>query len=266
MTTLAPPALPAWRRIVRDGLLLTVRNLRHFVREPHLVVFSTVQPIMFVLLFSFVFGGAIGQALPPGLDYTSFLLPGIFVQAVAFRSTQTAVGLANDLDKGVIDRFKSMPMARSAVLLGRTAADLIRSVFVVLLMAGVGYLIGFRFVTGPLQATAAVLLVALFGFALSWVFAFVALYVRNPEAAQSAAFVAVFPLVFASSAFVPVETMPGWLATITAVSPVTVTVDAVRALAIGGPVLSPLLQSLAWIVAVVAVFMPLSVWRYRRVD
>ena len=253
------------RRSIEDCLVVTGRNLRHFVRQPQLLIFSTIQPIMFVLLFAFVFGGAIEGSLPGGVSYVDFLLPGIFIQAAAFRSTQTAVGLAEDLDRGVIDRFRSMPIARAAVLVGRTAADLLRNVFVTLLMAGVGYLIGFRFRAGPFDAVGAVLVVLAFGFALSWIFTFVGLAVRGAEAAQSAGFVAIFPLVFASSVFVPVETMPAGLEWFASVSPVTASVDAARALSIGGEVLDPLLRALAWFAGILLVVVPLCVWRYRRI-
>ena len=253
------------RRSIEDCLVVTGRNLRHFVRQPQLLIFSTIQPIMFVLLFAFVFGGAIEGSLPGGVSYVDFLLPGVFIQAAAFRSTQTAVGLAEDLDRGVIDRFRSMPIARAAVLVGRTAADLLRNVFVTLLMAGVGYLIGFRFRAGPFDAVGAVLVVLAFGFALSWIFTFVGLAVRGAEAAQSAGFVAIFPLVFASSVFVPVETMPAGLEWFASVSPVTASVDAARALSIGGEVLDPLLRALAWSAGILLIFVPLCVWRYRRI-
>ena len=253
------------RRSIEDCLVVTGRNLRHFVRQPQLLIFSTIQPIMFVLLFAFVFGGAIEGSLSGGVSYVDFLLPGIFIQAAAFRSTQTAVGLAEDLDRGVIDRFRSMPIARAAVLVGRTAADLLRNVFVTLLMAGVGYLIGFRFRAGPFDAVGAVLVVLAFGFALSWIFTFVGLAVRGAEAAQSAGFVAIFPLIFASSVFVPVETMPAGLEWFASVSPVTASVDAARALSIGGEVLDPLLRALAWFAGILLVFVPLCVWRYRRI-
>jgi ABC transporter DrrB family efflux protein len=259
-------ALRRFAYSVEDCLIVTGRNLRHFVRQPQLLIFSTIQPIMFVLLFAFVFGGAIESSLPPGTAYVDFLLPGIFIQAAAFRSTQTAVGLVEDLDRGVIDRLRAMPIARPAVLVGRTAADLVRNVFVTLLMAAVGYLIGFRFRAGPLDAAGAILVVLAFGFALSWIFSFVGLTVRGAEAAQSAGFVAIFPLVFASSVFVPVSTMPAVLEQFAAVSPVTVSVDAARALAIGGEVSEPLLPAIAWTVGILAVFVPLCVWRYRRMS
>ncbi len=263
----APAAASLPRRLlqaVEDCLIVTGRNLRHFVRQPQLLIFSTIQPIMFVLLFAFVFGGAIGSSLPPGVEYVDFLLPGIFIQAAAFRSTQTAVGLAEDLDRGVIDRFRAMPIARPAVLIGRTAADLLRNVFVTLLMTAVGYLIGFRFRTGVLEAAGAILVVLAFGFALSWIFTYVGLRVRGAEAAQSAGFVAIFPLVFASSVFVPVSTMPAGLEWFASVSPVTASADAARALSIGGEVAEPLLQSMAWVAGILLVFVPLCVRRYRR--
>jgi ABC transporter DrrB family efflux protein len=250
-----------------DTLVVTRRNLRHFVRQPQLLIFSTVQPVMFVLLFTYVFGGAIGQALPAGVSYIDFLLPGIWVQSVSFRATQTAVGLAEDLERGVIDRFRSMPMARSAVLAGRTLADLVRNVLIIALMIVVGYVIGFRFGGGGLvDALAAVAIVAGFGLALSWIFAFVALTVRGAEAAQSAGFVAIFPLVFASSIFVPVASMPSWLQAFAEISPVTLTADAARGFALGGSTADSLPGATAWIVGLLTVFIPLCVWRYRRMS
>jgi ABC transporter DrrB family efflux protein len=246
--------------------VVTLRNLRHFVRQPQLLIFSTVQPIMFVLLFTYVFGGAIGQSLPGGVSYIDFLLPGIFVQSVSFRATQTAVGLAEDLERGVVDRFRSMPMARSAVLAGRTLADLVRNVAIIVLMIAVGYIIGFRFQGSFLDAIAAIAVVSAFGLALSWIFAFVALTVRGAEAAQSAGFVAIFPLVFASSVFVPVDTMPAWLEAFAKVSPVTLTADAARAFCLGTSTSGSLPGTLAWIGGLLAIFIPLCVWRYRRMS
>lgn len=260
----ARPVRPTWWWAARDTWSVTKRNLRHFVRQPRLLVFSTVQPVMFVLLFAFVFGGVATTALPEGVSYVDFLVPGIFVQSAAFRSTQTAVGLAEDLERGVIDRFRSLPMARVAVLAGRTGADLVRNVAVLLLMAGVGYLIGFRFSEGPLAALGAFAVVALFGFTLSWVFVYVALHAPGAETAQSAGFVTVFPLVFASSVFVPVETMPAWLRSFAANSPVTAAADAARALSIGGPVARPLTLTLLWCLALLVLAVPLSSRRYQR--
>jgi ABC transporter DrrB family efflux protein len=261
-----------WRRVsphelradITDAWVVSGRNLRHFVRQPDLLVFSTIQPIMFVLLFTYVFGGAISHSLPPGVSYIDYLLPGILVQSVTFRASQTAVGLSEDLKLGVIDRFRSMPMARSAVLIGRTLADLVRNVLIVVLMIIVGYIIGFRFQAGFAQALACIGLVTAFGLALSWIFAFVALTVRGAEAAQTAGFVVLFPLVFASSVFVPVSTLPNWLQAIAKVSPVTLTANAARSLALVPGTPSSLGGAIAWIAGLLAAFIPLSVWRYRH--
>ncbi|MFL5836577.1 MAG: ABC transporter permease [Solirubrobacteraceae bacterium] len=246
--------------------MVTGRNLRHFVRQPQLLIFSTIQPIMFVLLFAYVFGGAVKGSLPAGVDYIDFLLPGIFVQSVSFRATQTAIGLSQDLERGVVDRFRSMPMARSAVLVGRTMADLVRNVVIIALMIVVGYIIGFRFGAGVLQALAAIAVVAAFGLALSWIFAFVALTVKGAEAAQAAGFVVIFPLVFASSVFVPVASMPDWLQAFATVSPVTLTANAARSFSLQPGIPGSLGGATAWIVGLLAVFIPLCVWRYRRMS
>ena len=260
------PSLRELRSAAADARVVTGRNLRHFIRQPQLLIFSTIQPIMFVFLFVYVFGGAVEGSLPPGVTYIDFLLPGIFVQSVAFRATQTAVGLSEDLERGVIDRFRSMPMARSAVLIGRTVADLVRNVLIIALMIVVGYLIGFRFQAGLLNALACVAIVSAFGLALSWIFAFVALTVRGAEAAQSAGFVVLFPLVFASSVFVPVSTMPDWLQAFAEVSPVTLTANAARTYTLDGGVPGSLAGAAAWIIGLLAIFIPLCVWRYRRMS
>ncbi|MFQ5794388.1 MAG: ABC transporter permease [Candidatus Bipolaricaulia bacterium] len=264
MTTTTKPASVGQTLIwtISDALVMTKRNLMYYVRLPQLLVFSTIQPVMFVLLFNYVFGGAINL---PGIDYINYLLAGIFVQAVVFGSTQTGVGLADDLSKGMVDRFRSLPMARSAVLAGRTLADTVRNTFVVLLMTGVGSLIGFRFQAGFLDAIAALILVVLFGLAFSWISATIGLSVKNVETAQVAGFIWVFPLVFASSVFVPVDTMPTALQAFAKVNPITVTVDTVRAFALGWPVDASLWKSLAWIAGILAVFVPLAVSRYRRI-
>src|SRR6266542_1589459 len=219
------PSPQAVRSAVTDTAVVTGRNLRHFIRQPDLLVFSTIQPVLFVLLFVYVFGGAIGRSLPHGVTYVDFLLPGIFAQSVTFGASQTAVGLKEDLERGVVDRFRSMPMARSAVLAGRTVADLVRNIAIIGLMIAVGYLVGFRFLGGVAGAVACVAVVAAFGLALSWIFAFVALSVRGAETAQTAGFVVIFPLVFASSVFVPVSTFPDWLQAFAKINPVTVTAD-----------------------------------------
>lgn len=255
------PATGRLPSTLRHGATLARRGIVKTVHSPEALIDVTLQPIIFLLLFVFVFGGAIETGTG---DYIDYLLPGILVQSVTFRASMTAVGLSDDLKLGVIDRFRTMPMARSAVLVGRTAADLVRNVLIIGLMVVVGYVIGFRFQAGVVQALGAVVLVSAFGLALSWIFAFVALMVRSAEAAQSAGFVVLFPLVFASSVFVPVSSMPGWLEAFANVSPVTLTADAARSLALVPGVPSTLGGAAAWIAGLVAAFVPLSVWRYRR--
>lgn len=250
--------------LASDAMVVTKRNLIRYLRVPTLLVFSTIQPVMFVLLFRYVFGGAITPG--DGIAYVDYLMPGVFGQVVVFGSTTTGVGLAQDLSYGMIDRFRSLPMARSAVLAGRTISDAGRNLFVVSLMMLIGTLIGFRIHTGPLQALAAVGLAVLFGHTFSWISAFIGLSVRDVESTQAASFVWVFPLVFASSAFVPVASMPGWLQAWAGVNPVSVTIDAMRGLLVAGPVLAPALKSLAWIAGLLLVFVPMSVRRYRGIS
>lgn len=247
---------------ISDTAVMVWRNLIRYRRLPQLLIFSTIQPIMFLLLFAFVFGGAIKT---PGVNYINFLIPGILVQTVVFGAMQTGIGLADDLTKGMIDRFHSLPMARAAVLAGRTIADSIRNIFVVVLMIAVGYLIGFRFQAGFGRAFGVLGLVVLFGHTFSWISANIGLRVKETETAQVAGFIWVFPLVFASSIFVPVESMPTWLQAFAKISPITVTVNAVRALALGGPVQTPLLESLNWMALILVIAVPLAVLRYRRV-
>jgi ABC-2 type transport system permease protein/oleandomycin transport system permease protein len=272
-----PPATPtglaAIKWTITDALVVTKRNLLKYVRVPTLLIFSTIQPIMFVLLFNYVFGGAITSGIPiPGFDYIIFLMPGIFVQTAVFGSTNTGIGLAEDLGRGLIDRFRSLPMARSAVLAGRTGSDSIRNLFVILLMIGVGYLIGFRFMGGFAKSVTAVLLVLLFGYAFTWISATIGLALKDVESVQAASFVWLFPLVFASSAFVPTASMPGWLQTIADINPVTSTVNAVRLLVLGDTIpgifeyslQTYMLQSIAWSLGLLAIFIPLAINRYRR--
>jgi len=190
---------------VSDALAMTRRNLIRYVRIPTLLVFSTVQPVMFVLLFTYVFGGAVKGVLPQGEKYIEFLMPGIFVQTVIFGSTQTGVGLAEDLSKGMIERFRSLPMARSAVLAGRTVADLSRSALALAVMVGLGVLVGFRFHNTLPANVAGIALILGFGYSFSWMYAAIGLAVKDPETAQSAGILPFFILVFASSAIVPVS-------------------------------------------------------------
>ncbi len=253
-----------------DILAVAQRNLIALRRTPQLVVFSTIQPVIFVLMFRYVFGGAIRV---PGIPYVDYLMPGIFVQTAAFGAMGTAIGLATDLKSGLLERFQSLPMARSAVLVGRTVSDLFRNVFVMALMACVGFLVGFRAPNGLVALVFGMLLVLLFSYALTWVFATVGLAVGDPESAQAAGFPVLAPLVFASSAFVPVSSMPGWLQAFAAHQPVSVTASAVRALVLGpdaaqqllgGSTASFVLQSVAWSVGILLVCAPLAVARYRR--
>jgi ABC transporter DrrB family efflux protein len=261
-------------RLIDNTAVITRRNLMRNVRLPQLLVFATIQPVMFLLLFNYVFGGAIGGAIPAaaGGKYINWLVPGLLIQVAAFGSGQTALGLTEDLSKGVIDRFRSLPIARSAVLAGRTISDLIRNGFVITLMLAVGYLIGFRWQTNIFGMIAGMAVAMVFAFALSWVMATIGLKVKNPEATQSAVFLPVFPLVFASSVFVPTQTMPSWLRAFADNQPITVTVDALRGLMLGGDavraghtVAGQVLLSLAWSAAILAVFVPLAVRMYRRI-
>jgi ABC-2 type transport system permease protein/oleandomycin transport system permease protein len=244
-----------------DGLVLAKRNLVQIPRIPELLVFATIQPVMFVLLFRYVFGGAIDVG---GISYVDFLMAGIFVQTVAFGSMTTGIGLAEDLQRGLVDRFRSLPMARSAVLTGRTIADLARNAFVVVVMLVVGLLVGFRPEADLTGWAAAIGLLLLFSFAFSWVAATIALLVRSVEAVQQASFIWLFPLTFASSAFVQTDGMPGWLRTFADHQPLTQIIDTVRGFLLGQPVGSAGWQALAWCVGIVLVFVPLSVSLYRR--
>ena len=264
-TATAPARLARPRpasHVTADALTVTWRNVLTVRRNPQLLVFATVQPIVFVLMFVYVFGGAIRI---PGVSYVDFLMPGVFVQTVTFGSLQTGVGLAEDLQKGIIERFRSLPMARSAVLVGRTLADLVRNVFVIALMVVIGFAVGWTIHTNAVATLAGLALVLGFAYSLSWVFAIVGLSSPDGETAQAASFPVLAPLVFASSAFVPVSTMPGWLQTFARHQPVTVVVNAVRALTLGGPARADVLAALAWIVGLVAVCAPIAVARYRKV-
>ena len=221
----------------------------------------TVQPIMFVLLFVYVFGGAIST---PGYSYTDFLIPGIIVQNIAFGGFVTAIGLNEDLHKGLIDRFRSLPMARPAVLAGRTSADIVTNLLSAIILVITGLIIGFSFGTGILEILAGFALLLFFGYAFSWVFAWLGLIVSSPESANSVGFIAVFPLTFISSAFVPVDSMPAALQWFADINPFTLVVDAMRALWLGAPAGSSIWGAVAWTVAIILVFAPLAVHRYRR--
>lgn len=249
---------------VRDGWIVTRRNLYRYIRLPQLIFFSSIQPIMFLTLFNFVFGGAIGATTADGGKYINFLLPGILVQTILFGALQTGIGLSRDLNAGIIDRFRSLPMSRSAVLTGRTTADLVRNVTTALILLGMGFVYGFRFSNGALDAVLMILMIVAFGYAFSWVAAFVGLAVKDEETAQLAGFLFIFPLTFASATFVPTQTMPEWLQKFANNQPVTFAVDAARHFATGSPSNGAELKLLAWIVGLIIVFVPLSIYFYKK--
>ncbi|MDA8039695.1 MAG: ABC transporter permease [Actinomycetota bacterium] len=249
-----------WRALV-DIAVIAERTLIGYTRIPEALFFSSVQPVMFVVLFRYVFGGAIATKAPGG--YVNFLMPGIFVQTVAFGAVATSIGLAEDLQKGIIERFRSLPMARSGVLAGRTIADLCRNIVVVAIITGVGYAVGFRVLTNVGGYFAGILLLLLFAYALSWGFAVIGLSAPNSETAQVMSFPLLFPLTFASNAFVPVQFMPGWLRGFATYQPVSQTVAAVRALMLGGVTADHVVQTVIWCFSILVVLAPLAVWRYR---
>ena len=257
----APPARrsPTW--VITDSFTIAWRNMLAVVRNPQLLVVDTITPIMFVLLFAVVFGGAIQT---PGVSYVTFLMPGIFVQTVVFGGTSTAVGMAEDLQKGIIDRFRTLPMAPSAVLIGKTFADLLRNAYTVVVMTAVGFAIGFRFTGSLPEFLLALTLITLFGYSISWLSANIGLRAKSAQAAQGAIFIPVFPLTFVSSAFVPIATMPSWLQPIAEANPVTVVVNAARGLIVGHPSMDTILAAAGWIGLLVAVFAPLAIWSYRH--
>jgi ABC-2 type transport system permease protein len=263
-----PPARVSTRDAVSDALAITWRNLLRLLRLPQLLIFSTIQPTIFVLMFRYVFGGSMEPALAitnPGVDYVNYLMPGIFVQTAVFGAMATGIGLAEDAQTGLIERFRSLPMARSAVLAGRTIADVVRNVFVVILMTVIGLLVGFRPEGGVFKYVAGLGLLLLFAYALSWVVATIGLSVGNPETAQAAIFPLIAPLTFASSAFVVPSLMPGWLQVFAIHQPVTITIDAVRRLVLDQPIEQYALGSILWSLGILAVFAPLAVRQYRKV-
>ncbi|MBW8059857.1 MAG: ABC transporter permease [Solirubrobacterales bacterium] len=246
---------------ISDTLVLTKRSFLRIPRAPDLLLSFTVQPIMFVLLFVYVFGGAI---VTPGYAYVDFLMPGIIVQTMAFGGFVTALGLAEDLKKGLVDRFRSLPMSRSAVLSGRTLADVGTNLISLAIMIAVGLLAGFSFDASATHVAAGIGLMLLFGYAFSWVFAFIGLSSSSPEASQSIGFILIFPLTFVSSAFVPVDSMPTALQAFANVNPITTTVDALRALFLDAPAGNAIWGAVAWSLGIAAAFATLSVARYKR--
>ncbi|HUY75435.1 MAG TPA: ABC transporter permease [Ktedonobacterales bacterium] len=262
MSRLQPVARPAIYWALADALVLAKRRIIQIPRIMDELIFATIQPIMFVLLFRYVFGGSIH--IGNGVSYVNFLMAGIFTQTVIFGSTTTGVGLANDLQNGLIDRFRSLPMAKSAVLTGRTLADLARNAFVVIVMFLVGLAVGFRPQGNALSWLGAIGLLLLYSFAFSWISATIGLLVSSVEAAQSAGFIWLFPLTFASSAFAQPSTFPAWLRAFANAQPVTSMVDAVRGLLLNQIDPPTIWKALAWSVGILVVFIPLSVWAYGR--
>jgi ABC-2 type transport system permease protein/oleandomycin transport system permease protein len=245
-----------------DALTLMRRNLLVWLKVPAFIMFTVIQPVMFTLLFRYVFGGAIVTGAPGG--YVDYLLPGIIGQTAAFTSFGTAISLAIEAKTGVIDRLRSMPIARSAVLLGRLGADLVRLLVTVLIIVGVGYLVGFRFHGGVGGAFAMIGLSVLLGLATCCVSAFIGLKIQDEESVQAFGLIWVFPLTFVSSAFVPVATMPGWLQAFANNQPISQMVEAMRAYALGDPVGNHVWVGVLWMAGIIAVFVPLAVRAYRK--
>jgi len=263
-----PVGAPSWRVrfgwAVTDTLTITRRNLLVWLRVPAYLVFTVIQPVIFVVLFRYVFGGAIPVQVPGNGGYVDFLMPGIIAQTAAFATFGTAIALAQELKKGVIDRLRSMPMARSAVLAGRLVADTGRMLVTILIIVGVGYAVGFRFSNGVVPAIAMVVLATVFGLAICCISAYTGLAIGDEESVQAFGLIWLFPLTFLSSAFVPIATMPGWLQAFANNQPVTYVIDTMRALALGGPVVPSLWKSLVWLAGIFIVFLPLAVRAYRR--
>lgn len=266
MSATAPP-LPSRGRVTlaetaADSRVMATRQLRKVLRRPMYVVYLFVQPVIFVLLFRYVFGGAIETGR---LSYVDYLMPGIIVMTAVFGALTTGLGITEDLKAGVVDRFRSLPIARSSVLIGRTAADLAVNVISLIVMLAIGVAVGFRPSQPVYEVVLAFALVLAFAYVFSWISAYVGLAVRDPETAQSVGFIWVFPLVFASSAFVPTSSMPGAVHAFADVNPVSLAVNAARALTVGhADALGPALGTLAWLVGLLVVFVPLAVRRFRR--
>lgn len=248
---------------ISDALIISKRDLLVWLRVPAFIFFAIVQPVMFVLLFRYVFGGAISVNVPGG--YVDYLMPGIIAQSAAFASFGTAIGLAREIQLGVIDRFRSMPMARSAVLLGRLIADSIRLLVTVVVILLVGYAVGFRFHNGVAAGIAMLGFGVAFGIAICCVSAFCGLALKNEETVQSFGLAWLFPLTFVSSAFVPVSSMPSWLQVFAKNQPVTIIINEMRSLALGGPLFSGGIKSVIWLIGIVAIFIPLAIRSYRRI-
>jgi ABC transporter DrrB family efflux protein len=264
----AGPCMPSQRPsliagLARDTATITKRNLLDLWRVPQFLVFTMIQPIIFVVIFRYVFGGALGLSTG-GTPYVNYLMPGIFVQTVAFGAITTGISMATDVKSGLLERFRALPMSRAAVLAGRSTSDLIRTMAVMALIVGVGFAVGFRIMTNTLAFFCGILLVLYFAFALLWIFITIGLALGDPESAQAASFPIIAPLVFVSSTLVLVSSMPSWLQGFAKYQPVSVTASAARALSIGGPTTSWALQSVIWSTCILLVFVPIAVLLYRR--
>ena len=269
---LPAPRVGGLRKALVDGAVVAKRNLIKIKRVPDLLVFSTISPIMFILLFAYVFGSAINAG--SGISYREFLIPGIFVQTVIFGATITGAGLADDMQKGIIDRFRSLPMSRSAVLVGRTTSDVLNNVLVVAIMSGTGLIVGWRIRSSVGEAIGGFLLLLAFAYAFSWIMALVGLIVPSPEVVNNASFVIIFPLTFVANTFVPTNNFPSGLKAIANWNPVSAVTQAARQL-FGNTGTAPLpdspwslhhpiIYTLIWIVALLIIFVPLSVRQYKR--
>jgi ABC transporter DrrB family efflux protein len=263
--------MTAGTKVLRDGAVVAKRNLIKIKRVPDLLVFTTMSPIMFILLFAYVFGSAIKV---PGIGYREFLIPGVFAQTVIFGATITGAGLADDMQKGLIDRFRSLPMARSAVLVGRTTSDVVNNVITIVIMAITGLLVGWRIRTSVGEAIAGFLLLLLFAYAISWIMAWVGLIVPSPEVVNNASFMIIFPFTFVANTFVPTSGFPSVLKTIANWNPVSSLTQAARQL-FGNtspnlppprdwPLQHPIIYTLAWSIGLVIVFVPLAAARYQK--
>ena len=261
MTAPLSPTSARHRGAAPDALLLAWRNYKHQTRVPSLIVFSLITPLIFLLLFRYVLGGSISIA---GVSYVDYLVPGVLIQAIAFGATQTGVGLALDVGRGITDRFRSLPIARSAVVSGRALADTARNAVVAAVVIAAGLLVGFRPDPNPARFVAAIGIALAFGYAFSWVAAYIGVTVRHAESVHDAGFVWVIPLTFASSALVAVDTMPTGVRWFADVNPVTSVADATRALMLGDPAGDALIRSTAWIAALLLAFVPLAIRAYQR--
>jgi ABC transporter DrrB family efflux protein len=255
MSSLAPTVSDTW--------VLARRNLKRIPRQPDLLIAYTIQPVMFTLLFVYVFGGAIDSG---GFDYVDFLMPGIIVQSIAFGGFVTALGLSEDVKKGLIDRFRSLPMSRAAVLTARTFSDILLNCLSLVVLFAVGFAAGFNFIGASVgEVVLGIVLLLLFGYAFSWIFALIGLFSSSPETANSIGFTVIFPLTFASSVFVPAESMPDGLQQFAEANPFTTMSDAMRSLWLDTPPHTDVWMAFVWCVVLIAIFAPLAVMRYREV-